>query len=471
MHHVKISFALLIAASATGCGGGGGSTNGQRLQPTFSAQVSFGDSLSDVGTYAVGSVKAAGGGQYTINGANAAVNPTLTGKNWTELMAAQFKLPAPCAAQTGLNGDAASGFAVAVTNHAGCFGYAQGGARVTSAVGPGNAQTGSLLGQLTVPVATQIAHHLAASGGKFKGDEIVFVMAGGSDVLSQLDLLAADANAAGQAAAKAEAERVGRDVFAVTLTGLLLKAGLTSPTAKAVADALQVETANPAHTPASLVNAAIAAAASQPGQAIDLAWTIVLAPMIAASQAEAAAASSKSAAAAGAKAAADYVAANSGRTAAAMNAAALELADLVKTQIIGKGAKYVVVNNMPDMTVTPFSLAQPASTQGLIRSMVASFNDQLKATLSAQAGVLFVDLAAASRQHAGSGAAAGLTNTTVPACGANLLGKSSLVCNASNVIGGDVSHYMFADDLHPTPFEYSLIAKYVSEQMVSKGWL
>ncbi len=470
MQHVKISFALLIAASVAGCGGGG-SSDGQRLQPTFGAQVTFGDSLSDVGSYAVGSVKAAGGGQYTINGANATVNPALTGKNWTELMALQFKLPAPCAAQTGLNGDAASGFSVAVTNHAGCFGYAQGGARVTNAVGPGNAQTGSSLGQLTVPVASQIANHLAASGGKFKGDEIVFVMAGGSDVLSQLDLLAADANAAGQAAAKAEAERVGRDVFAVTLTGLLLKAGLTSPTAKAVADALLAEMANPAHTPQSLINAAVAAAASQPGQAIDLAWSIVLAPMIAASQAEAAAASSKSAAAAGAKAAADYVAANGGRTAAAMNTAAVELADLVKTQIIGKGAKYVVVNSMPDLTITPFSLAQPSSTQALIRSMVAAFNDQLKSTLAAQAGVLFVDLGTVSRQHASNGASAGLTNTTAPACGANLLGKSSLVCNAGNVISGDVSHYMFADDLHPTPFEYSLIAKYVGEQMIIKGWL
>jgi outer membrane lipase/esterase len=469
MRHLKISFAMLIAVSAAGCGGG--STEGQRLQPKFSAQLTFGDSLSDVGSYAVGAVKTAGGGKYTINGDNTAVNPALTGKNWTELMAVQFKLPAPCAAQTGLNGDAASGFSVAVTSHAGCFGYAQGGARVTNSVGPGNAQTGSSLGQLTVPVATQIANHLAASGGKFKGDEIVFVMAGGPDAISQLDLLAADATAAGNAAAKAEADRVGRDVFALTLTGLLLKEGLTSPTARAVAAALQAETANPAHTPQSLINAAVSAAASQPGEAIGLAWSIVLAPMIAAAQAEAAAASSKSAAAAGAKAAADYVTANGSRTAAAMNTAAVELADLVKTQILGKGAKYVVVNSMPDLTITPFAMAQPSSTQTLIRSMVAAFNDQLKATLSTQPGVLYLDLGTVSREHASNGAAAGLTNTTTPACGSNLLGKSSLVCNASNVIGGDISHYMFADDLHPTPFEYSLIAKYVGEQMIIKGWL
>jgi phospholipase/lecithinase/hemolysin len=30
---------------------------------------------------------------------------------------------------------------------------------------------------------------------------------------------------------------------------------------------------------------------------------------------------------------------------------------------------------------------------------------------------------------------------------------------------------MFADTVHPTPFEYSLIARYVLEQMAIKGWL
>ena len=65
----------------------------------------------------------------------------------------------------------------------------------------------------------------------------------------------------------------------------------------------------------------------------------------------------------------------------------------------------------------------------------------------------------------------GLTNTSTPACGANALGTTSLVCNGTNVIAGDVSHYMFADDVHPTPFEYALVAKYIAEQMIIKGWL
>ena len=122
----------------------------------FSSQISFGDSLSDVGTYAVGTIAALGGGQFTVN------SPGV--KNWTAWMSAQFGLPAPCAAQTGLDGDPAQGFSVMPpVNHAECTGYAQGGARVTSPVGIGNKLTGGAnvaRGFLTVPVVQQIQNHL-----------------------------------------------------------------------------------------------------------------------------------------------------------------------------------------------------------------------------------------------------------------------------------------------------------------------
>jgi hypothetical protein len=49
-------------------------------------------------------------------------------------------------------------------------------------------------------VATQIANHLKAVGGKFKGDELVLVMAGGNDALFQLGALSAAATAAGTTA-------------------------------------------------------------------------------------------------------------------------------------------------------------------------------------------------------------------------------------------------------------------------------
>ena len=166
--------ALLLAA----CGGSGDDAQTTRVR--FKSMVNFGDSLSDVGTYKVGTVAALKGGQYTIN---SDIN-----QNWTALMAKQLSLPEPCPAQTGLNGAAAQGFNVPVVNKAGCTNYAQGGSRVTNPVGPGNALLGganAVLGQLTVPLVTQVANHLTATGGTFSGNEIVTVMAGGNDAIHQ----------------------------------------------------------------------------------------------------------------------------------------------------------------------------------------------------------------------------------------------------------------------------------------------
>jgi phospholipase/lecithinase/hemolysin len=106
--------------------------------------------------------------------------------------------------------------------------------------------------------------------------------------------------------------------------------------------------------------------------------------------------------------------------------------------------------------------------------MVAAFNDKLLAGLGADPKVMYVDLAAVSRDQSVNPAPYGLTNTSTPACDLsttkNFLG-SSLICTKDNLVSGDVSHYMFADSVHPTPFEYSLIARYVLDQMIIKGWL
>lgn len=188
-----IAAALMLGL--TGCG--------DKIQ--YSSMVSFGDSLSDVGTYKVGTVAAFGGGKYTVNSPSA--------KNWTELVAAHYGLAAPCAAQTGLEGisdsDSGINFSVPVTNHLNCFNYAQGGARVTDPYGPGNKRypDSAALGQLTVPVVTQMQTHLGRlPQGKFAGTELVTVMAGGNDVFINVATYAATAEAApSQASAAATA--------------------------------------------------------------------------------------------------------------------------------------------------------------------------------------------------------------------------------------------------------------------------
>lgn len=454
MRLTNFLLALLTGAMLAACGGHHHDDDDGHRPERFSAQVTFGDSLADVGTYAVGAIAAGGGGKYTINGDNSSINPVLTGKIWTEVMAAELGLPAPCAAQTGLDGDAAQGFSVPVVNHAGCFNYAQGGARVTDPVGPANKLTGSPLGQLTVPVTTQIDNHLAVAGGKFRGDEVVFVLAGGNDAFFLLDQLAANATAAGQAAGAAK--------FSSTLVALLA-AGATDPAAAAAAigAALQAAAARPGHTDASVVQAAVTAAAQQPGNAA-VADPAVYGPFVTQARADAASA--------GAAAGADYFERNKQSLVTAMAKAGSELAQLVTTRLVANGARFVVVNNLPDIAISPDALAQPAATQALIGAMVAAFNDQLKAGVADQRQVLYVDLYALIHDQAVNPARYALTNSITPACGPNALGGKALVCNGSNLRAGDVSHFMFADGAHPTPFEHFLVAGFIARRMHDWGW-
>jgi phospholipase/lecithinase/hemolysin len=454
MRKTSFALALLTAAVLSACGGSSPRGGDQTPATKFSAQVSFGDSLSDVGTYAVGTVKALGGGKFTINGDNTSISPDLTGKNWTEFVAAQLKLPAPCPAQTGLNGDATKGFAVPVTFNVNCLNYAQGGSRVTIPIGPNNAATGSAIGATTVPVVTQIANHLAKTGGKFSGTELVNVTAGGNDILFLLGQLSTNATNAGTAA--------GAQAFAVSLT-TQLAAGATNPAtaAQSIGLAIQTEAARPGHTDASIVQAAVTAAVMAGNTTA--AQQSVYGPMVVKAQADATAA--------GQKAGADYLAANAAGVVTAMATAGAELGALVKTQIVAKGANYVVVNNLPDVASTPAGKSKSADIQVLIQKAVDAFNAQLSAAVAGEPKVLYVDLWSISHDQVTNPGPYGLTNTTTPACGPNALGTTSLVCNATNVIAGDVSHYMFADDVHPTPYENWLVSLYVLEQMTKKGWL
>ncbi|MCA1856834.1 SGNH/GDSL hydrolase family protein [Massilia oculi] len=455
MRQTKLALALLTAAVLAACGGTSPGGGDQTQKLSFTQQVSFGDSLSDVGTYAVGAVKQAGGGKFTINGDGTAKSPELNGKIWVEFLAAELKLPAPCAAQTGLEGDPARGFSVPVTNNLNCFNYAQGGSRVTNPIGPGNKATGSPIGEMTVPLVTQVANHLSRTGNKFSGTELVTILSGGNDVLMALSTLSTQATAAGNAA--------GAQTFATSLTAQLA-AGATNPqtAAQAIGAAIMAESARPGNTSETIVAAAVGTAARQPGNAA-VAQPAVYGPMVAKAQADATAA--------GAKAGADYAAANGPKLVQDLGTAGAQMAALVKNEILGKGAKYVIVANLPDVASTPAGKSRSADIQQLITAMVNAFNTQLKGGLGTDERILYVDLYTISNDQVKNPAPYGLTNTTSPACGPNALGTTSLICTNANTVAGDVSHYMFADDIHPTPFENNLIARLVLKEMAVKGWL
>lgn len=172
-----------ILISLAGCGGGGDSSPSPTTAPntkgSFTAIVSFGDSLSDVGTYAPAtSVTGDGkppyiGGKFTTNGPGATV--------WVENLATALGLMVT-PAEVGFNASSVK-CPVAVSDaslaHT-CTGYGQGGARITDPAGIGKNDDGS--GALTVPVVQQIANHLVRFGS-FKSSDLVLVYAGNNDVL------------------------------------------------------------------------------------------------------------------------------------------------------------------------------------------------------------------------------------------------------------------------------------------------
>lgn len=410
MRQLRFPLSILLVSILSACGGSS-SSNDPAPKISFKSQVVFGDSLSDVGTYAVGTVALLGGGKYTVNGASS--------KNWTELVAADLGLTAPCAAQTGLDGLASQGFNVPVKNQASCRNYAQGGARVTNPVGPGNKLLGGanvVLGQLTVPVVTQIQNFLAANGGKFNGDEVVFVSGGANDIFIQSSTLSAAATAAATAAVTAAVPgQIQKDIVS----------GACKP------------------TDAQASNCIAGAVAT-------------LTPTV------------------GAAAGSAYAKANAQTYVDALGTAGTELAGYINNQIMAKGAKYVVVINLPDLSKTPSATAtKSADTIALLNGMTVTFNARLLAGIAGNDNILHVDLYTRMREHITNPSNFGISNATSPACdltpAKNPLG-SSLVCNANNLIAGDTSKYYFADSVHPSPLGYSLFAQYISSEMGKRGW-
>jgi phospholipase/lecithinase/hemolysin len=396
MQQLKVFFCGLATFLLVACGGGGNGNQSPKI--AFSSLVSFGDSLSDVGTYKVGAVASLGGGMYTVNSS--------TALNWTQILAAQLGLSAPCAAQTGLAGDPNYGFSVAVQNHTSCRNYAQGGSRVLHPYGPGNANLGgdnATLGELTVPIATQISNHLSVVNGSFSGTELVTVMAGANDLFMQATALSVLNTAL-------TSNPASPSTFITYATQI---AGWSSTDANAVLTA-----ASSGGLPAAIA----AAAPVMVGQ---------------------------------------------------MTSVGTSLANLIKTQIVAKGAKYTLVLNMPNVSKTPYANAHPELVS-LLDALTISFNGALQTGLAGTAGVKYGDAYTTNTDQINHPAQYGLSNVTSTAClldpAHNILG-SSLICNSSNVVPGDVSTYLFADDVHPTPYGYKLLTQEAVKHLSLAGWM
>ena len=176
--------AALGAALLAACGGndadiaGSGQPDGApTTKGSFTAVVSFGDSLSDIGAYAPATSLTGNGaapyfgGKFTANSA--------TAKIWLENLAATMGVVVT-PAEVGFGASSVKCPAAVTPALVGtCTGYGQGGSRVTDPIG-----IGKTTGALTVPMKTQIANHLARFTS-FKGSDLVIVWGGNNDAFIQ----------------------------------------------------------------------------------------------------------------------------------------------------------------------------------------------------------------------------------------------------------------------------------------------
>jgi outer membrane lipase/esterase len=206
MRLIRTKLAAVCAAVVVAACGGGGAGD-QAPHVAFTSLVSFGDSLSDVGTYKVGTIAAVGGGKWTVNSA--------TARNWTEWIAADIHVAAPCPAQTGLLTNIPGLVGAPVTDNPACTNFAQGSSRVSGIFAPNSATLQAApfnqvnLGLMAVPVTTQVATFLSTHSGHFSGTELVTVMAGGNDIFMNVNGVSAAAG--GGAAAVGAAIAAGWD--------------------------------------------------------------------------------------------------------------------------------------------------------------------------------------------------------------------------------------------------------------------
>lgn len=178
LDRTALVFTLALLLLLAGCGGGSSSTSASSAgKPQFSSVVSFGDSLSDVGSYASATVDPqtgiAAGGHFTTN----------PGAIWVEDISATLGLTISPNV-TGF------GSVQSICPLPNCTGYGQGGSRITDPNGVGHS-----IGELTIPLVTQMDNFLAAHVS-YKPTDIVFVYGGSNDVFVQAAMVSAVSNAA-----------------------------------------------------------------------------------------------------------------------------------------------------------------------------------------------------------------------------------------------------------------------------------
>lgn len=166
----------------------------------------------------------------------------------------------------------------------------------------------------------------------------------------------------------------------------------------------------------------------------------------------------------------------------------------IRTQVLDKGARNVVIINAPDITLTPRFRAvlggvsasagatAAATLQGGIRAWISAYNARLAELKGNDPRVVIIDFYGTFTQQVNSPASFGLTNSVDTAC--PVVGRDSsglptydfpkctdaALDAQTGKTAGWWKTYIFSDGFHPTPYGHQLMADSVVKAIRTAGW-
>lgn len=167
----------------------------------------------------------------------------------------------------------------------------------------------------------------------------------------------------------------------------------------------------------------------------------------------------------------------------------------IRAQVLDRGARNVVVLNVPDITLTPrfravlagvqanAGAAAATALQAGIRAWIKAFNDRLVELRASDARVVIVDFNGTFTQQVNSPASFGLSNSTDTAC--PIVGREPSGLPAWNLAtcvdsgldqtpgrtAGWWKTFVFSDGFHPTPLAHQLLGESVIRAIRAAGWI
>ena len=143
------------------------------------------------------------------------------------------------------------------------------------------------------------------------------------------------------------------------------------------------------------------------------------------------------------------------------------------------GARYIVVPNLPDLSVIPFAANLPPATRAALTALSAAYNEVVYTGLRARGdGIVPINILALTEEIFESPQTFGFTNVRETACPLNanpLTDRSpvSLVCGPEGsgypktYDPGANQRYLFADDKHPSGAAHAIIGSVVTSTLAA----